>query len=362
MLKPLLLIFSIFLFYGSYAQVSILSSSLSSYNVTANSVIQSSVSNTAANAQIIIEAQITNAANEVLVLVRSEPIVLHVGLNVFGPHNIRIQQTQIGSSPQAKFIETQHRLPSGNYNHCIKVIPVAGVEEPDEYCNQINAEEDGFLYLVNPIDFDTIDTKRPLLLWMHSEPFNLLSQGEFFKMTLVALDDNQTAQEGITTNSPLLMKNYLTRHELMYPFDSEELEEGKRYGWQVQKISNGSVINQTESWEFVLAKKEDPIDHLYVQLKPKSEGKFYEVQNERIYFRFDEKYNSQDIKLKIITDQGEKLDVSVDNLKENSSANRSAGYNKYILDVGPMKLKQGYYKLEATNEKSEKFLLNFHMH
>lgn len=346
---------------GSYhAQVSIVSTTLSPYNVTPSSISQVSVSSTLTG-MVRIEAQLLNSANEALLTVQSEPVNLVSGLNVFGAHNLRLSSIVSGTSPQAKFIQTQHRLSSGNFNHCLRVIPVSGIEEGDEYCNQISSEEDGFLYLVNPMDGDTIETKQPMLLWMHSEPFNLLSQGEFFRIIVVELLDDQTAQDGITINTPVLIKNYLSRHEVRYPFDAQQLEEGKRYGWQVQKISNNAIINQTESWEFVLAEDELPVDHMYVKLQKKLDGGHYVAQNDRIFFRFDEKYKSSKVTCKVYSDSREVIEPELINEQKNQVGAKVTGYNNYEFDLQPYKLKKGFYLLEVRNEKEDKFLLKFYV-
>ncbi len=343
-----------------HAQVSVVSANLSPYNVTPNSISQVSISSTH-NGVIRIEAKLMNSANETLMTVRTEPVNVVSGLNVFGAHNLRFASVVNGATPQAKFIQTQHRLPSGNFNHCITVIPLSGFEDGDEYCNQLTTEEDEFLYLVNPIDKDTIDSKRPMLLWMHSEPFNLLATGEFFRITVVELKNDQSAQDGILSNSPVMIKNYLNRHEVQYPFDAKELEAGKRYGWQVQKISNSAIINQTEAWEFVLAEENTPSDHMYVKLQRKLDGGHYVAQNDRIYFRFDEKYASSKVVCRVYTDQHALIEPELKNKQKQAADAKVTGYNNYEFDLQPYNLKKGFYLLEVENEKGDKFLLKFYV-
>ncbi|MBL4706130.1 MAG: hypothetical protein JKY54_16510 [Flavobacteriales bacterium] len=351
---------SLLLVGNGHAQLNVMSSSFSAYNVTPNSISQVSISSSNSG-MVYIESQLTNSANEVVLRVKSEPVQIVIGLNVFGAHNTQFQSTAFSNSPQAKFIQTQHRLPSGVFNHCIRIIPISGIEDGDEYCNQINAEEDGFLYLINPMDQDTIDTFNPLLLWAHSEPFNLLNQGEFFKMTLVELQIDQSAQDGIIKNQPVFLKTYLSRHEVPYPFDAKKLMPGKRYGWQVQKISNGAIINQTEAWEFVLVENEIPEDHMYVKLLKKLDGGHYKVQNDRIFFRFDERYKSDHLVCRIYTDASVLIEPELLNKQKQEIGAKVTGYNNYELDVQPYHLKTGFYLLEVENEKGDKYLLKFYV-
>lgn len=346
----------------SKAQVNVVNANIQAFNVSPRSLCQISIMNNAsANVQVALHIQITNSANNVLIKLSTAPIQLKLGLNTITGGSVNIVQTTYGSSNQAQYIKAQNKLPSGAFNYCVVVRPVAALEEGDDYCQEIDAVENEFLYLVFPADEDTIETKTPLLSWTHSEPFNILSQGEFFKMTVVELKDDQSAEAGVIANSPVFLKNYVNRHQVQYPFDAKNLEAGKRYGWQVQKISNGNVINKTEAWEFVIDEKVDPKDHMYVTLKRKLDGSYYRVQNDKIFFRFDERYKSQNVNCKIYNDKREEITPELSNIKDKKLNTKVSGYNAYELDLIDYNLKKGFYTLEVINVKKEKFQLKFYV-
>src|SRR5690606_17183536 len=190
------------------------------------------------------------------------------------------------SSNQGNYVKSKNQLPSGVYSHCISLIPVEGLETGDEYCQDIDASENEFLYLVFPADGDTIETRNPVLTWTHSEPFNILSNGDYFRIVVVEMEKGQSAEAAVTSNTPVFYKNHVNMHQVMYPFDSKDLEPGKHYGWQVQKLSRGVIINKTEAWEFILNKPELPQDVKYITAKRYPNSSFYQAFNDRIFFRF----------------------------------------------------------------------------
>jgi hypothetical protein len=346
---------------GSQAQVTITNSSFNSYNVTPNTLCRVSILNSGAAGQVYMEAEVRNAANEPLLTIKTNPFTLNQGLNNPLPNVLSFNSTQYSTTNQGEFLRTQNKLPSGAYTYCIRVIPISGIEEGDEYCESIDANEDAYLYLVYPAHEEVIETTQPVLMWMHSEAFNLLSQGEFFKITVVELSKEQSAESGLSTNVPVFTKNYLNAHQVPYPQDAHGLEPGKRYGWHVQKISNGNVVARTEAWEFSIAKTVDNSKKVHVVIKKTLDGSVYMPQNDIIYFRFDERYVSTQLVCKIYNEKRELLIPTIENEQNNTENVKALGMNTFELDLNTYKLKKGYYILEVFNEKNEKYQLKFYV-
>lgn len=342
------------------AQTSVISAAFNEYSLSAGSLSQITISSSN-KGKIRLEAEVTNSANVVLLKLISEPLTVNTGINLFGSHNLKFSNVIYSESPQGDYIKTMKQLPSGIFNYCINVIPLFGIEEVDGYCQDIDVIDKDQLYLVNPIDEDELETTTPILMWFHTEPFNVLGPGESFRLILVELDDDQDAGYGISMNTPIFMYNKVHKHQQQYPLDAKKLEAGKRYGWQIQKISNGGIILTTEAWEFSIAKKEKPKDHRYVVMREKLDGSVYHVKNERIYFRFDERYSAETINIKIINDSREVIKPDLENLQKEEQGAKSSGYNSYELDLKPYHLKSGYYYLEIINEKSKKHTLKFYV-
>lgn len=336
----------------------VVNATFNEYNTSVSGLSQITLSS-GIEGKVRIEAIITNVSNVTLLKLVSSEVLVKKGITSLNASTLKFSQIAYTNHPQADYMKTFNQLPSGIFNYCISVIPLQSIEEGDDYCQSIDATEKEQLYLINPADEDEIETLTPILIWFHSEPFNLLNQGEFFRVILVELNENQSASSGITANIPYFIKNNLTRHQVQYPLDAKTLEYGKRYAWQVQKMANGNIISTTEAWEFSLPKKEIPKDYKYVNVKSKLDGAVYNVVNDRIYFKYDERYVSSNLICKIISDKREEIKPEVEDVETNEEGLKHVGNNKYELDLKPYKLKKGYYTLEIRDEKKNKYLLKF---
>lgn len=355
----------------SIGQVTISSSSFNMYNVTPSSMCQVIIINSGDGGQVYLEAQILNSANEKLFVVTTNPIELKKGLNNILPSQISYSNIHYSTSNQGNFLKVNHRLSSGIFQYCVRVIPLSRIEEGDEYCQDVETNEDWMMYLVFPADQEEIETKSPLLMWMHNEPFNILAPGEFYRMLLVEVMDGQQGEGAIQSNIPLFIKNYVDKHQVQYPFDAPKLEEGKKYAWKVQKIAKGNVVSQTETWEFNLAKEEKVKDLMFVALKRELDGSYYNVINDRIYFRFTEKYNLKNIKCSILNNKNEeiqpdlgkvkRLDEEIKSEKIAAEIIKNKGFNQFELDLLPYNLKKGFYILKVANDKNEDYKLKFYV-
>lgn len=348
------------------AQVSILNTNISTLNILPEFLCQVNIMNgSIGNIQVVLEAKLLNSAGENVLVVKTHPFQLSTGINNGLQLNYTVQSVQYGSSNQSQYIRTTHTLPSGNFKYCVSVVELGG-ENSDDYCEDLVSDVTSFLSLVYPYDKDTIDTPNPLLTWTHSEPFNILATGEYFRMIVVELSADQSAEAGVATNNPVYYKNYLSTHQQLYPNDAQELKSGNRYGWQVQKISNGTVIDKTESWEFTLTKKTEPTVNKYAVLKKKIDGGFYTVENQKLYFRFNESYISGQITCRIIDDSGKEIKPELKNETNKNDQKeeinvKTNGANLFEIDLKPYRIKTGHYKLEVMNSKKEVFKLKFYV-
>ncbi|MFI5136688.1 MAG: hypothetical protein ACHQIM_02595 [Sphingobacteriales bacterium] len=348
----------------SLSQVSILSTSVNSFNITPGSLCQVNVMNTFGDVQAVLEADIFGADNTSLLKVTTNTFILKKGLNSLGM-NISIGSAQYGNNEVSTHIKTFHTLPSGKYHACWTIKLFSHDASGDQLCEDVESENTAFLFLVFPADHDTIDSPMPLLSWSHSDPFNIGSTGDFYRMVVVKLNPGQSAESGVMTNTPVFMKNSLLRHEVQYPYDAPSLVVGERYGWQVQKISNEVIVNKTEAWDFVLRPPLSSNDNKYAMLKTKLDAGYYLSKNEKIYFRFEERYQAGAGLSSVIYDP--KMKILRPNAKNEKSPGqeqyniKTHGDNQYEIDLSQFKLKKGYYFLEVKNEKKETFMLKFYV-
>ncbi|MBL1281089.1 MAG: hypothetical protein COA33_012485 [Fluviicola sp.] len=215
--------------------------------------------------------------------------------------------------------------------------------------------------LITPYDKDTINTKNPLLGWfyMNASDFSRIS----YRIIIVELKKEQSAEAGILINVPLLKMKNLKSSQLFYPYDAPELIEGHRYGWQIQKIENNIIIDKSEAWEFILALPKVPKFKKYVTLKTKGDGMLYEAVGGKIFFKMDEKYYSEKLNYYILNEKLESVYSSIIDDEKSSKTEgelevKKNGSNFYELDLGNS-VKAGNYTLIVVNAKAEEYKLNF---
>lgn len=347
------------------AQVNIVNIPVQPFNVTPEALLNVNIMNNEGEKQVRITTQLFSSNNSVLLAVKSQPFKLYKGLNSGSTGDRKPASVEFSNSTQASYLKTTHNLASGRYKICSVLTVENDPERADDFCEELEADFNQYLYLVNPFNEDTVDARNPMLSWTHSEPFSILNQGEFYRMVITELKTGQTADEAVTINTPVMIKNYLKEHLLQYPVDARELKEGGRYAWQVQKLSDGLVINKTEAWIFNIRRANELKSLRYVMLKNQLDGSYYVAYDGFVYFKFSEEYKSpgdlkfnlanaksQPIEIEIRKDEGTKNEIG-----SSGSVLKQAGDNRYELSLNGKNLKSGFYTLEVKNEKNESFYL-----
>ena len=342
------------------AQVSIINISVQPFNLTPEALLNVNIMNNGDEKQVRIVTQLYNSSNNVLLSVRSGVFKLSKGLNSGSVGSRRIETAEFSSSSQAGYLKTTHNLASGRYKVCSTLTIENDPEKIDDFCEELEADFNQYLYLVNPFDKDTVDSKNPILSWTHSEPFSILSQGEFYRMIVSEIKSDQSADEAITVNLPVMVKSYLKEHQLQYPFDAKELKEGTKYAWQVQKVSDGVVINKTEAWTFITKRMNEGKSLKYVMLKNQLDGSYYVANDGYVYFKFSEEYKSEgQLKFSLANDKSQPVEVDIkrDGGSSDKVSLKNTGDNLFELSINSKKNKSGFYTLEVKNEKNESFYL-----
>jgi hypothetical protein len=320
--------------------------------------------NPGATVQAVMQAQLMDASNEPLVTITTNPFTLHTGFNIASKMNFTFSSVVYGTTGIVNFIRNSGVLPTGMYNYCVK-ITTPGNTEGDVDCQELESDITSYLYLINPEDKDTVNSPYPVLVWNHNDPFDQLGPGEYYRMMVCPMTEGQSADEAITVNTPVYLKNNLTELQVQYPFDAPALEPGKHYAWQVQRISNDVIINKSECWEFVEPVNLQLQDVKYVVMKSTVDGSFYEAANDRIFFRFDESYaTSKAVECNIYDNAMKKVKTKAKDSKQSDAkgiALQQQGYNQYEVDLKGFAIKSGFYYLEILNGRGQKFMLKFHV-
>jgi len=343
-------------------EVSVVNIQLMPYNVTPDAMLSASIMNSGSEQQVQIVSILYNSNNELLFTVKSAPFVLKSGLNAPLGGSRSIASADYSSNNQANYLQTTHGLSSGTFKVCVDVISTKTGGSVDQFCDEIESDFNQYIYLLYPSDNDSIETTTPILLWNHSEPFSALASNEYFRMIVSDIKGDQTADEAVIINTPLMLRNNLTTHTLQYPYDAPQLKKGKQYAWQVQKISNGIVINKTEAWKFSIVIENPVADVKYVALKKVLDAGYHKVENNKLFFKFEEEYVSGKISCIIYNSKRGTIvpRVKSEGVTTNDLNFKQNGYNRYEINLNELEIKKGYYTLEAKNEKGETFLLKFY--
>jgi hypothetical protein len=344
------------------SQVTITGAQFSSYNLTPATMCNVSVMNNQTEMQAFLYVNITNSSNELLVTIETNPISLHVGVNIITGANVTFARVAYGSSSQAAQLQTMHMLPSGTYMYCCGIVGISS-EGGDDYCEEFESEITSNLNLIYPDHQDTIETLNPVLVWSHSESFSMLTSSESFRLVLVEIMENQTADNAISVNSPLFILNNLNSHSIMYPIDATSLVKGKTYAWQVQKTTNGVATKVSEAWQFTIKNIVLAKNNGYALLKRKLDASFYTIRDGKLCFKFDEFYNGGNFSCSIYNWKREKISPIAKNNDYNVGVStKKLGYNYFEIDLSVLpNLSSGYYTLEVINESKELLMLKFYI-
>jgi hypothetical protein len=215
--------------------------------------------------------------------------------------------------------------------------------------------------LILPYDGDTIETKNPLLTWSFLGGMNQNDNRVFYRLILVELKDEQSAEAGITVNQPLLKMDRVKGTQLFYPYDAPALKEGKRYGWQIHKISNNIIVDKSEAFEFIIPLPKEPSAQYY-KLKVKHDGAAYLAEGGKFYFELVETYQDKNLSYFLYDSSNKLISSSVQQDKEAegdfTTEIKHSGSNYYVVDLGAA-AKPGIYKIVVQDAKKQKFEAKF---
>lgn len=228
-------------------QIVIVRKAYSGYNASIGAMFDISLFSSAPEQEIIVHSKLLNSDAITLIDASTAPFTINPGSHSLAELGAQIESQYYGASDLAEYIRSRHVLPDGVFVLCYTITSKNSESILLEVCDEIESEKLSELILVSPFDEAEIETKTPLLVWNHNEPFELLGESDFFNLTVAEVKDGQNAEVALQSNIHLLSIDHLLSHQIMYPIDAKELEEGKTYSWMVQKISRGKVVQRTEA-------------------------------------------------------------------------------------------------------------------
>jgi len=210
------------------------------------------------------------------------------------------------------------------------------------------------LVLTAPYHMDTIDDKRPTLLWQCDLASLQLDPRMDMQLKLVEKNPDQTRSDALLINEPIAFEYGLQDASFPFPASTSDLVPGHTYAWQVQILKNGMPIQQSEQWQFTI--RDPRIDGgQYIRLTSALNSIIYEINGDNLYFIIEDKgMTPTETIVKKIDENGNTVFHATNLVRTNT--NRDYGY--YKLDISQFNLSDGLYMLEVVMNK-QKYVLQF---
>ncbi len=167
-------------------------------------------------------------------------------------------------------------LAAGNYLACYSLV-VEGDKsgfQPGEECIPFTVEPVSPPLLNNPADKSELSESLPQFTWLPPAPANMFSDLNY-EMILTEVHGNQSPEEAIQQNIPVLRVSRLKNIFVNYPSGAVQLDTANTYAWSVIARNGNLFAAQTEVWTFRIrsnAQSNPTNTNAYVQLRKEIDG------------------------------------------------------------------------------------------
>jgi hypothetical protein len=197
------------------------------------------------------------------------------GSNTIPAAAARAAKIEFGSSALGQFARRNGIMGAGEYEYCFSVNQGPEIP-PVEDCFDSDMTPFAAMDLIEPAEREEICEPKPMLSWQPLMPF---VPGATYQVLLTEIKAKQTPAEALNYNLPLVNVDGITSSMIQYPAASRELEQGKRYAWQVTAIKDQVVLNRSEVWEFIAKCPTEPSAakdaNGYRDIEDLTKGNFY---------------------------------------------------------------------------------------
>ncbi|MBP6390578.1 MAG: hypothetical protein KA175_01335 [Flavobacteriales bacterium] len=359
--RVMVFVSSIVLANSGKAQLSVQSLQVEGTFLSPSSLFAVGVLNSGVATNVHLEGSVRTRAGVLVLSWRSASFVLAGGISNVRSAQIALEVFRFEATEPGRYADLKRRLPGGDYIACMTVRSAG--EGSDELCEELFVDHMLVLDHVHPLDRDTVDDRRPPLLWTYAGEV-LPTVSNYFRLSLFPQPEDRNAAQSVAAEKPLFTVTQDLQRTVPFPMGVPDLEPGKWYAWQVDYVENGRVVERAEPWSFHVREHIEPEPNKYVRLDDDQAGRIYEVVDGKIYFRYDEPYSSSVLDCSILTAAREVIEpeVSGDATEDTPAQDvRSVGVNLYELDLQPYGLGKGYYELIVKNEKGRADRLKFHV-
>lgn len=312
--------------------------------------------------RVTAELTVETQEGELEVTMRSAPFMLSSGISMLTPGMISVEQVVTAATERGRSLLRDQRLGGGKHLCCVEVTILGGGESGAPFCEPLLVEDLLWIDLVQPWDGDTIDETRPMLTWTAFSGRELPADVGA-RLVLAPLEGRQKAK-AIASNVPLFVVDDLRSRMVPFPGNQPDLVPGRCYAWQVEAWRQDALVERTEPWRFCVRKTVVPVPDKYVLLRSDGGSSVYSVVDGYIYFRTDERYDTETVECSVLGPRGELIHPDLGRESANDPDHvqvgvKSAGVNMYELDLQPYALRNGTYTLVVNDAKKRRTSLKF---
>jgi hypothetical protein len=334
---------------NAFSQVNIVFVQNNSYEVKINDIYNFNIINSSNEKHLVyLEIQITNK-NQKVYTATTNTFNINSGLTQVFPNFLKLSKEYKNATGVYSIMAQTGILPESKYELCYKVYDAALIEDIGNNCFDLEVNPLSPPLLLNPNNESIINQINPILIWQGPTP----NPSNFkYDIKLVEILGRQSPQDAITRNFGLIQAGNLSETQLLYPFNSPKLENGKTYAWQV--VANNNLVKyETEVWTFKLqldTSLEEKIVFFENYIIPRVEkGNAVINIKKQLRIQVDEEFPIHQIHYEILDVNQKKI---IDNLQGYVV---SEGSNKFTINLEQANelRNAGYYYLKIQGDKSK---------
>ena len=345
----------------SLSQISFQTVSMDPSLIGPKTLFHAVLSNSSLSGEVVIEGDLKASNGSLVLSFKADPIRTGLGTTTLSAGMLTMRSFIYADTEAGRSARAFQRLPQGSYRFCLR-LNAPQAEAWDEYCDRVEVEDLIFLDLVQPWNGDSIDEVRPALTWTMSGSALSVASSDV-RITLVPMPPERGPAQALAAERPLFMMPHVKERTMAYPPGIPDLEPGRCYAWQAERLVGSRVVDRSDPWGFCVRARREPTHNKYVHLDRLEPGAIYEALDNKIFFRYDEPYASD--RLSCIVHDGRNGPIEPKVIDDKAGGHvagvRSVGANLYELDLQPYGLKSGHYDLVVRDEKGRGRTLKFHV-
>lgn len=331
---------------GAAAQVSVVSAVIDPYQFAPSTFLTATLSNPAAPVRVRLQGDVRSANGIQVLRFRSTPIHVPTGLFRVVSQSYGMELFVRSNVPGLLTFGPDQRLASGDYTLCVTAEATEDDEPTMPFCADQLVEDLLFMDLVSPADGDSIDEVRPGLSWVLTG--GTLPPDHGARLSLVSIGQGVDAYQAHAVTRPVFLLSDVRPGLVAFPSSAPDLERGRCYSWQVERISSGLVIDRTEAWRFCVRELRTPRPQKYVLMGRGGTIATVDAVDGYLYLRLDDG-SSMLPKLRILQATGAENSPLTSDQRLAEPNVRSTAPGLYEVDLQPCGLGRGEYVIVRDN-------------